>query len=113
MAVYVVLRHPDAEQVWANAWTPGTCLIEAITTDAVVAAQCRDAQRANEYVYVHRCAFGESTATVASKAKISDVQRIDSTFYLVSFKDQREIGCEPLRPAEQGDRSYLGPAVDC
>jgi len=112
MAVYVVLRHPGAEQLWANAWKPGTCLIEAITTDATVAGRCRDAQRADEHIYFHRCAFGQSPASVVSKARVRDVQRLDSTFYLVSFKDQQEIGCEPLRPAEQGDRSYLGPVVD-
>jgi hypothetical protein len=112
MALYVVLRHPDAEQVWANAWIPGSVLIEAITTDATVAARCRDARRGDEYVYVHRCAFGESPAGVVSKAKVHDVQKLDPTFYLVSFTDQQEVGCEPLRPAEQGDRSYLAPAVD-
>jgi len=112
MAVYIVLRHPDAVQLWGNAWTPGTCLIEAITTDATVAGQCRDAQRVDEYVYVHRLVFGEHKASVVSKAKVRDVQRIDATFYLVSFKDQLQVGCEPLRPAEQGDRSYLGPVVD-
>ena len=113
MALYVVLRHPDAEQLWANAWLPGTCLIQAITTDAVVAGQCRDAQRADEYVYVHRCAFGECPASVISKAKVSDIQRIDSTFYLVSFVDQREVGCDPMRPAAQGERSYIGPVIGC
>ncbi len=112
MSVYVVLRHPDAVQLWGNAWTSGTGLIEAITTDATVASQCGDAQRADEYVYVHRLVFGEHKASVVSKAKVHQVQRIDASFYLVSFNDQLEVGCEPLRPAEQGDRSYLGPVVD-
>jgi len=112
MAVYLVLRHPDAVQLWGNAWKPETCLIEAITTDATVAVQCGDAQRAGEYVYVHRLVFGENKASVVSKAKVHDVQKIDATFYLVSFKDQLEVGREPLRLAEQGDRSYLGSPVD-
>jgi hypothetical protein len=112
MAVYVVLRHPDAEQVWANAWMAGTCFIEAITTDATVAGQCEDAQRRGEYVYVHRLLCGGDKASVVSKAKVREVQKIDKTFYLVSFKDQLEVGREPLRPAEQGDRSYLAPPVD-
>jgi hypothetical protein len=112
MAVYIVVRHPDAEQLWANAWVPGTCFIEAITTDATVAGQCEDARRHDEYVYVHRLLWGEGGASVVSKAKVREVQEIDNTFYLVSFQDQLEVGLEPLRPAEQGDRSYLGPPVD-
>jgi len=112
MAVYVVLRHPEAPQLWGNSWMPGTRLIEAITTDATVAGQCREAQRANEYVYVHRLVFGEHKASVVSKAKVREVQRIDATFYLVSFKEQLEVGREPFRAAEQGDRSYVGPALD-
>jgi hypothetical protein len=112
MAVYVVLRHPDADQLWANAWKAGTCFIEAITTDAIVAGQCKDAQRRGEYVYVHRLRYGKDNASVVSKAKVREVQKIDKTLYLVLFEHQLEVGREPLRPAEQGDRSYIEPPVD-
>ena len=112
MAVYIVVRHPDAEQLWANSWVQGTCFIEAITTDAEVAGRCRYAQCADGYVYVHRLVHGESQATVVSKAKVRDVQKIDRTSFLVLFKDQVEVGHAPLRPAQQGDRSYIERSVD-
>ena len=111
MPVYLVLRHPDAEQVWANAWIPGTDLVEAITTDQTVAGRCTEAQRSSEFIYVHRCAFAGSPASVVSKAKVSNVAKIDSTTYFVSFTDQQSVSAPPPRDAEQGDRSYLAPAV--
>ena len=112
MAIYIVLRHPDAEQLWANSWVSGTCLVEAITTDAIVAGQCGDARRTEDYVYVHRCAHGDSPAMIVSKGKVREVQKLDRAFYLVSFDHQTQIGREPPRPAEQGDRSYIDRAVD-
>jgi hypothetical protein len=112
MSVYIVLRHQDAEPLWANSWIPDTPLIEAITTDATVAARCRDAQQSGAYVYVHRCAHGNSPASVVSKAKVRDVQKVDRTFHLILFTDQIELGLEPPRSAEQGDRSYIAPPVD-
>ena len=77
MAIYIVLRHPDAEQLWANSWVSGTCLVEAITTDAIVAGQCKDARRTEDYVYVHRCAHGDSPAMIVSKGKVHEVQKLD------------------------------------
>jgi hypothetical protein len=112
MSVYVVLRHPDAEPLWANSWIRDTPLIEAITTDATVAARCQDAQQSAAYVYIHRCAHGGSRAGIVSKAKVRDVQKVDRTFYLILFTDQTEVGLEPPRNAEQGDRSYIAPPVD-
>jgi hypothetical protein len=59
MALYVVLRHPDnPEQAWSNAWQPDKPLVDAIMTNNDVAPLCNAAQRAGEYVYVHRCAWG-------------------------------------------------------
>jgi hypothetical protein len=66
---------------------------------------------ANTFMCTVFCAVKDK-ASVVSKAKVGEVQKIDKTFYLVSFKDQLEVGREPLRPAEQGDRSYLGLPVD-
>jgi hypothetical protein len=106
------LRHPEAEQLWANSWVQGTCFIEAITTDAEVAGRCRDAQRAGSYVYVHRLVHAESQASVVSKAKVRNIQQVDRAFYLVLFKDQVDVGRAPLRPAQQGDRSYVERTVD-
>jgi hypothetical protein len=40
-----------------------------------------------------------------------DVELLYTSFYLASYKDQLGVGREPLRLAEQGDRSYLGPPV--
>jgi creatinine amidohydrolase/Fe(II)-dependent formamide hydrolase-like protein len=97
---------------WANSWITDTPLIEAITTDATVASRCQDAQRSGAYVYVHRCAHGASPASIVSKAKVRDVQKVDRTSYLVLFTDQAEVGLEPPRHAEQGDRSYIALPVD-
>ena len=112
MSVYVVLRHPDAEPLWVNSWIRDTPLIEAITTDAIVAGRCQDAQRSAAYVYVHRCAHGSSPASIVSKGKVRDVQKVDRTLYLILFADQTEVGLDPPRNAEQGDRSYIAPPVD-
>jgi hypothetical protein len=115
MVVYIVLRHPDnPEQLWVNSWIAGNRLIESITTDANVAGQCQRAQRADEYVYVHRLVYGENRATVVSKAKVKDVQRIGAgtPSHYVLFKEQVEVGLEPIRSAQQGDRSYCERPVD-
>jgi hypothetical protein len=112
MSVYLVLRHQDAEPLWANSWIRDTPLIEAITTDPTVAARCRDAQQSSAYVYVHRCAHGSSPASIVSKAKVREVQKVDRQFYLILFTDQIELGLKPPKIAEQGDRSYFASPVD-
>jgi hypothetical protein len=60
MPLYVVLRHPaNLEQTWSNAWQqPDKRLVDAIMTNREVAPLCAASQRAEEYVYVHRCLGG-------------------------------------------------------
>ena len=111
-AVHIVLRHPDAEQLWVNDWVRGTVLISSITTDKTVADQCRDAQQNGEYIYVHRTAFGAARASVVSKAKVQNVHEINARSYWISFRDQLAVGRDPLRQALQGDHSYVCPAGD-
>jgi hypothetical protein len=114
MSVYLVLRHPDAPQLWVNAWTRGTCLIQTITTDKTVSDRCQNAMRNDEYVYVHRCAWGSDRASVVSKAKVRKVTSLGAGpfDYYVVFENQSDVGREPLRQVDQGTRSYIERAVD-
>src|SRR5579859_1888803 len=107
MALYVVLRHPDnPEQVWSNAWQPDKRLVDAIMTNNDVAPLCNAAQRAGEYVYVHRCAWGTATAEITSRARVQSVTKVGRDFY-IQFSSPEPVAASPRVQPFQGQDSYF------
>ncbi len=107
MALYVVLRHPDhPEQTWNNGWQPDKRLVDAIMTNRDVAPLCIASQRAEEYVYVHRCKWGGANAEITSRAKVKSVTKIGGDFF-VSFSTPEPVATTPRVQPSQGQDYYF------
>ena len=111
MAVYVVVHHNrDSSQPWQNSWLDDDCL-EAIQTTRQIGELCLNAQRANESVFVHRCAWGEFAPVICCSASVVQVSQIDRSTMLVTFSEQRLLHTEPLVTAVPGQNFYLAAPV--
>lgn len=107
MARYGVLRHPaNPEQTWSNAWKPDNRLVDAIMTNRDVAPLCEASQRAEEYVYVYRCAWGADTSEITSRARVKSVTKIGTDF-LISFSEPEPVAAIPRVKPSQGQDFYF------
>ena len=67
MALYLVVHHRLAKQIWNNAWRPGNDdLLDAITTTTEIGQECDAARRRGEEVYIHRTGWGDALIAAPS-----------------------------------------------
>ena len=108
MALYLVLHHRnDANVRWNNAWREGSIsVIDAITTNEIVAKLCIQCQHNNSQVYIHRCAYGEDCPTICCVASVCNVTWINRNEALVTFNNQTEINQRPPDIPRVGQNYY-------
>ena len=105
IAGHIVVRHPRAEQTWANGWRNGVGPeMDWITTNEEVATRCKDAMRKNQRVRFHRCAHS-TPAVVCCEASVKDVQRVGRD-YIVYFVEQVPLTEEPSNKPGPGQNWY-------
>ena len=105
MAFYVVVHHRrDPYQPWANTWLDDDRL-KVISTTAEIAARCDQAQRSNEQVFVHRCAWLGGPAVVCCSVAVK-AARYDEKLGWVEFADSKVLGHSPRHQPGRGENSY-------
>lgn len=111
MALFLVVHHPDdKDRPWINSWLDNDC-IETIQTTAKIGGLCKEAQSSDQFVFIHRCRFGESPPVICCTARIASVDPTSAKEALVRFKDQRPMDCSPPVSPVRGQNHYDAKAL--
>ncbi len=107
MSTYIVVHHrSDRNQPWVNEWLDDQRL-QAIQTTKQVAELCQDALSSGEMVYVHRCASVYGPPSICCGLRVAQVEHVDSSTWLVRFKEQEPLNCDPPAHPMPGQNSYV------
>ena len=107
MTLHVVLHHhQDPNQPWTNDWVDDE-RIQSIQTTTEIGRLCQDAQRRNDAVFVHRCAWGGNSPIICCCAMVTRVATIDRRTALVTFEGATALGLTPPVQAFLGQNFYI------
>jgi hypothetical protein len=104
--LYVVLPHPRTRQPPKNQWRPDHRLVDSILTNSGIATLCNVAQMANDYVYVHRCAWGSDAPEITQRGRVESVTRKGRDYHVVFSSPEPMRARPPVQPM-RGQQYYF------
>jgi hypothetical protein len=107
-SLFVVLHHrDDADQPWANEWMDDE-IVTMISTTREIGRLCEAQRRSDDWVYVHRCGWGENGPRITCKVKVSSVMEVDRGLSLVKCESATLVGSIPSVHPSTGTNCYQG-----
>lgn len=109
MSLYLVVHHKqDMDQPWVNGWLDDYQL-EAIQTTAKIGRLCEAARSSGEWVFVHRCGWGQEPPSICCAVRVVVVTPLPGGGRLVQFAQPRLLGISPPCQPSRGQNFYEAP----